>query len=90
MSVNNLPHEAGCADLRRVRGDWHNAMNDFPKPLDLKRVKVYPLAQRHSLSPIETLLVDPAQPAAPCSAAQLQAIHAAARQITAAANKMPL
>ena len=84
MSVNNLPHEAGCADLRRVRGDWHNAMNDFPKPLDLKRVKVYPLAQRHSLSPIETLLVDPAQPAAPCSAAQLQAIHAAARQITAA------
>jgi hypothetical protein len=40
-------------------------MNEFPTPLELNKVKVYPLAQRKSLSPIETLLVDPNQPAPP-------------------------
>ena len=33
-----------------------------PPPLDLSRVKVLPLAQRQSLSAIETILVDPAMP----------------------------
>jgi hypothetical protein len=41
-------------------------MNEFPTPLELNQIKVYPLAQRKSLSAIETLLVDPNQPAPPC------------------------
>lgn len=41
-------------------------MNEFPPPLGLNQIKVYPLAQRKSLSAIEGLLVDPNQPAPPC------------------------
>src|SRR5438552_3602170 len=35
----------------------------FSGPIDLKEIKVYPLAQRQSLSSIENLLVDPDGPA---------------------------
>jgi hypothetical protein len=41
-------------------------MNEFPTPLELNKVKVYPLAQRNSLSAIEGLLVDPNRPAPSC------------------------
>ena len=34
-------------------------MKTYPEPLDLSKVKVYPLAQRQSLSNIEQLLVEP-------------------------------
>ena len=34
-------------------------MKTYPDPLDLKKVKVYPLAQRESLSFIDKMLVDP-------------------------------
>src|SRR6185312_10989805 len=34
-------------------------MKEFPTPLDLKKLKVYPLAQRKSLSSIEKILVEP-------------------------------
>ncbi len=34
-------------------------MKPHPSPLDLKRVKVYPLAERDSLSSLEQMLVDP-------------------------------
>lgn len=37
-------------------------MNDYPSPLDLTKIRVYPLSQRKSLSTIEGLLVDPASP----------------------------
>jgi hypothetical protein len=37
------------------------AMKPYPEPLDLKRVRVYPLAQRQSLSDINNLLVNPSQ-----------------------------
>jgi hypothetical protein len=33
-------------------------MNKFPKPLDLKKLKVFPLAERKSLSSIEKVIVD--------------------------------
>jgi len=36
-------------------------MKEFPKPLDLKKLKVYPLAERRSLSAVEKILVDPAK-----------------------------
>jgi len=41
-------------------------MKEFPSPLELHKIKVYPLAQRKSRSALETLLVDPRQPAPPC------------------------
>src|SRR6266513_1160407 len=50
-------------------------MKRFPSPLNLKRVKVYPLASRESLSSIEKLLVDPDSPPPP-----MPARIAAARQ----------
>src|SRR5690349_7355895 len=42
-------------------------MNERLLPLDLKLIRVYPLSQRQSLSPIDKLLVDPAAPPPPCS-----------------------
>src|SRR5215467_13913080 len=40
-------------------------MRDYPEPIDLKKIRVYPLAQRQSLSSIDRLLIDPsAQPGA--------------------------
>lgn len=41
-------------------------MKEFPTPLELSKVKVYPLAQRKSLSAIDGLLVDPDKPSPPC------------------------
>lgn len=41
-------------------------MRNFPEPIDLARIQVYPLAERKSLSRIEKLLVDPNRPARQC------------------------
>jgi hypothetical protein len=41
-------------------------MKEFPRALELSRVRVFPLSQRRSLSRIETLLVDPEKPMAEC------------------------
>src|SRR5262245_1551538 len=35
-------------------------MKSYPEPLDLRKVRVYPLESRKSLSTIDKLLVDPA------------------------------
>jgi len=42
-------------------------LRNFPEPIDLAKVKVYPLSERKSLSSIDKLLVDPNRPAQPCS-----------------------
>lgn len=62
-------------------------MKNSHQPLDLKRVKVLPLAQRQSLSRIENLLVDPARPAPPCSAASLESVAECARNIVEARRR---
>jgi hypothetical protein len=62
-------------------------MKDFPEPLDLKRVKVFPLAQRDSLSLIEKLLVAPKPAALPCSSDVSDAIHDCALKIAAARQR---
>ncbi len=46
-------------------------MKQFPEPLDLRKVKVYPLAERQSLSAIDRILVDPDQPPRACDPAAL-------------------
>ncbi len=62
-------------------------MNEFPTPLELTRIKVYPLAQRKSLNPIETLLVDPNQPAPPAPPAIERQIRDCGEKIVAARNR---
>src|SRR6187401_1982106 len=59
-------------------------MNEFPTPLELNKIKVYPLAQRKSLSAIENLLVDPQKPAPPCAAEMQPQIRDCVEKIIAA------
>jgi hypothetical protein len=61
-------------------------MKDFPAPLDLKRVRVQPLAQRHSLSTLDELLVSPDAPL-PCPPEMLATIRDCATRITAARQR---
>src|SRR5262245_8802535 len=62
-------------------------MSFFPAPLDLKRIKVLPLVERQSLSPIEKILVDPAQPPPACSPEISSAIQDCAKTISAARRR---
>ncbi len=62
-------------------------MKNFPAPLDLKKVKVYPLAQRESLSHIEKILIDPDKPPPPCSAEISAAVRECAGRIKAARTR---
>lgn len=62
-------------------------MNNSSTPLDLKRLKVRPLAERQSLTTLEQILVDPTQPPPACSREMLAAIRDCAVQITAARKR---
>ena len=62
-------------------------MKEFPEPLDLKKVRVFPLAQRESLSPLEKILVDLAKAPPPCSEGNLKSIQDCARRIAAARKR---
>lgn len=57
------------------------------EPLDLKRLKVLPLAQRESLSSVKTILVDPAAAPAPLTAAQAKLVADCAAKIRAARQR---
>ena len=58
-----------------------------PTPLDLSKLKVYPLAQRKSLSAIHEILVNPDATPEACDAAALAAVERCARQVAAARKK---
>jgi hypothetical protein len=62
-------------------------MKQFPKPLDLKRIKVHPLAQRQSLSLLEKISIDPATTPPSVSPEHLAAIKECAGKITAARER---
>jgi hypothetical protein len=62
-------------------------MKNFPEPLDLTRIKVYPLAQRDSLSAIERLIVPPEQPPSPTEPAVLRVINDCAEKIASARRR---
>jgi hypothetical protein len=62
-------------------------MIKLPVPLDLKRIKVQPLAQRRSLSSLEKILVDPAMPPPPCSAPIQSVIRNCSEKISAARKR---
>src|SRR5439155_24538313 len=51
------------------------------EPIDLKEIKVYPLAQRQSLNSIEKLLVDPEHPAPAIDPALQKTIDLCAEKI---------
>jgi hypothetical protein len=62
-------------------------MKNSSTPLDLKRLKVRPLAERQSLSSLEQILVDPAKPPPACSSAMSSAIRDCAAKIAAARER---
>jgi len=62
-------------------------MTNLPSPLDLKRLKVYPLAERRSESRLEEILVAPSAPPRPCPAPVTKAIHDCAHQIKTALKR---
>ncbi|HOX56296.1 MAG TPA: hypothetical protein P5205_03965 [Candidatus Paceibacterota bacterium] len=62
-------------------------MKEFPEPLDLSKVKVYPLAERQSLSSLEQILVDPSRPPRACEPEILALIRKCARQVATARKR---
>jgi hypothetical protein len=59
----------------------------FPEPIDLSKVKVYPLAERQSLSALGQMLVDPSQPPRSCEPAMLATIQGCAAKVAAARQR---
>ena len=57
------------------------------EPLDLSKLKVLPLAQRHSLTTVDQILIDPETPARPCSDRIGEQIRECARSIRAARQR---
>jgi hypothetical protein len=62
-------------------------MKPYPEPLDLRKLKVYPLAERESLSEINCLVVDPNQTPRPCEPAVRECIRECSGKITAARRR---
>ena len=62
-------------------------MKNSHAPLDLKKIKVLPLAQRKSLTTIQEILVDPDQPAPACPPAMQATLRACAATIRAARQR---
>jgi hypothetical protein len=62
-------------------------MREFPEPIDLSKVKVYPLAQRQSLSTLDQMLVDPGQPPRSCDPARMTMIQDCAARVAAARER---
>ena len=66
----------------RLRASASGAtMREFPEPIDLKKIRVLPLAQRYSLSGLEKILVAPDAPAPQCGAAMRALVRDCARRI---------
>src|SRR5437773_2265356 len=63
------------------------AASRFPAPLDLRKLRVYPLTDRRSLSRIEDILIDPDAPPPACSEPLLQRIQQCAAQLRAARSR---
>ncbi|MCU0770328.1 MAG: hypothetical protein MUE94_00970 [Verrucomicrobia bacterium] len=62
-------------------------MSEFPPPLDLTRVNVKPLAQRHTLSPLNRILVEPASAPPAVADAARAVIEGCAAAIRAARQR---
>jgi hypothetical protein len=60
---------------------------EMSAPINLKRLKVLPLARRHSLARLEDILVDPDSAPPPCSEPNLASIRQCARDLAQARAK---
>jgi len=58
-----------------------------PQPLDLRRLKVLPLAQRRSLTRVEDILVEPSKAPAPLPQDAAEAVRTCARDVRAARQR---
>ena len=57
---------------------------NFPKPIDLKGLRVYPLASRQSLSQVEDILVEPSNDPPPINETLHKSVRLCATQIRSA------
>jgi hypothetical protein len=62
-------------------------MKDYPQPLDLNKVKVYPLAERESLSSLDRILVNPDQPPRECDGDAMKTVQECAQSIASASQR---
>ena len=62
-------------------------MRPFPEPLDLSKLKVFPLAERVSMATIEETIVPIGRPLTPCSEVNTKLIRHAAAQIRTARTR---
>src|SRR5437879_11831803 len=62
-------------------------MSGFLPPLDLQKLKVYPLAERQSQSRLEELMVEPADPPPPCPENVSRIIRHGAQKMKSALNR---
>jgi hypothetical protein len=62
-------------------------MKSYPEPIDLKQLKVFPLAQRDSLSSIDRLVVDPHLAPRACTPAARQWVADCATHLVAARDR---
>ena len=62
-------------------------MTNYPTPLDLQKLRVYPLAERRSMARIEDIWVDPDAPAPACSDFARALIERCAERVLAARRR---
>jgi hypothetical protein len=60
---------------------------EFPGPFDLRKLKVYPLAERKSLTNIQDILIEPGAEPVALSEAQMAAVEQCAQAIAAARKR---
>src|SRR5687768_627772 len=60
---------------------------DFPAPLDLTKVKVYPLAERKSLTRVQEILLEPGDEARELATSQMEAVERCAAAVFAARKR---
>ncbi len=59
-------------------------MSDFPEPIDLSKVRVYPLAERRSLNSLEKMLVDPSRTPRPVDGDSANAVQDCVQKVAVA------
>src|ERR1041385_5832307 len=60
---------------------------DFPAPLDLQKLKVYPLSERKSLTQVQDILLEPADDPRELATAQMEEVERCANAIVAARKR---
>jgi hypothetical protein len=62
-------------------------MEEFPQPLDLRKLKVYPLSDRKSLTRVQDILLEPADEARGLAAEQMEHVERCAQAIVEARKR---